>query len=117
MNIAPFGRHKLVDRLLILAIACQTLALRAATDPRPLVDEGQRSFEIGNFSQAAASWQNAVDLFRQKGDTNSEISTLVSLASACQSLGQQRHAIDLLERGLDSAKSGHDQALVTLVKS
>jgi hypothetical protein len=51
--------------LLILAIACQTLALRAATDGRALVDEGQRSFEIGNFRQAAASWQNAVDLYRQ----------------------------------------------------
>ncbi len=117
MKVARLGGQKLLGRLLTLVIACQALALCAATDPRTLVDEGQHSFEIGNFSQAAASWEKAVELYRRQGDTKSEISTLVILASACQSLGQHRHAVDLLESALDRANSGHEQALVPLVKS
>src|SRR5260221_6821540 len=40
-----------------------------------------RAFQNGNFSQAAADWQKAVDSFRKQGNTNSEVLTSVSLAS------------------------------------
>jgi len=89
----------------------------AATDPLTLVDQGQRAFRNGAFSEAAVHWQKAVELFRGQGDTNAEISTSLSLASACQALGQQRRAVQILENVLTRAEMTHDRSRVALVKS
>jgi len=88
----------------------------AATDSKALVEQGQHAFQKGAFSQAAADWQKAVESFRSQRNTNAEILTSISLASAYQSLGQQRRAVQVLERALAQAEAARDPQ-VTLVKS
>ncbi len=99
----------------LLAVLCVTDEVIA--DSRSLVDQGQRAFENGAFSQAAADWQKAVESFRHEGNTSSEIFTSVSLASAYQSLGQQRRAVQILEDALARSEKSGDRSRVTLVKS
>jgi len=106
-----------LKQLVVLVIACLTFAAWAAADPKTLVEQGQRAQEKGDFSQAASSWQKAVELFRTEGNTKGEIQTSVSLASAYQSLGQQRSAVQILESALARAEKAGDDQLTTLVKS
>src|SRR6266542_5987542 len=101
--------------LLLLTLLC--VANGTTADPRVLVDQGQRAFQNGAFSQAAADWQKAVESFRSQGNTNAEILTSVSLASAYQSIGQQRRAVQILEGALALAEKTGDRSRVTLVKS
>ncbi len=86
-------------------------------DSGVLVDQGQRAFQNGAFSQAAANWQKALESFRSQGNTNAEILASVSLASAYQSIGQQRRAVEILEDALARAETTGDRSRVTLVKS
>ncbi|HEX5218352.1 MAG TPA: CHAT domain-containing protein [Verrucomicrobiae bacterium] len=102
---------------LLLAIALLSVTSWAATDPQTLVDQGQRAFQKGDFRQAAADWQSAADVYRKQGNAKAEIQTSVSLASACQSLGQHRRTVQLLESALTQAETVGDKQLITLVKS
>ena len=99
---------------LLMALLCITL--RTIANPG-LVDQGQRAFQDGAFSQAANHWQKAVDSFRREGNTNAEIQTSLSLASAYQSIGQQRRAVQILEEALVRAQNTGDRSRITLVKS
>ncbi len=101
--------------LFLLALLCVANGIMA--DSRVLVDQGQRAFQKGAFSQAAADWQKAVESFRSQGNTNAEILTSVALASAYQSIGQQRRAVQILEDALARAETTGDRSRVTLVKS
>src|SRR6266496_5020055 len=97
--------------LLLLGLLCVANGIIA--DSRVLVDQGQRAFQNGAFSQAAADWQKAVESFRSQGNTNAEILTSVSLASAYQSIGQQRRAVQILEDTLARAETMGDPSRVT----
>src|SRR5215510_7565850 len=101
--------------LLLPTLLC--VAHGTTADSRVLVDQGQRAFQNGAFSQAAADWQKAVESFRSQGNTKAEILTSVSLASAYQSIGQQRRAVQILEEALALAEKTSDRSRVTLVKS
>ncbi len=85
-------------------------------DALALVDQGQRAFQQGSFSQAADNWQKAVESFRSQRNTNAEILTSVSLASAYQALGQQRRAVQILEGALERAERIGDRSQVMRVK-
>ncbi len=105
------------DRGVFLLLAMLGLTIGAVANPTQLFDQGQRAFQQGAFSQAAADWQKALELFRRQGNTNAEIQTSLSLASAYQSIGQQRRAVQILEATLARAESAGDRRDVTLVKS
>ena len=102
-------------RCLLPALLCVANGIIA--DSRDLVDQGQRAFQNGAFSQAAGHWQKAVESFRSQGNTNAEIQTSVALASAYQSIGQQRRAVQILEDALVRAEGTGDRSRETLVKS
>ena len=102
---------------MLLLLALLRVANGIIADSRVLVDQGQRAFQNGAFSQAAADWQKAVESFRGEGNTNAEILASVSLASAYQSIGQQRRAVQILEDALARAEKTGDRSRVTLVKS
>ena len=89
----------------------------AGPDPQGLADKAQRAFQSGAFGQAAADWQAALAIFRSQGNTNAEILTSISLASAYQSLGQQRRAVEVLESTLTDAEATRDPSRMALVKS
>jgi len=104
--------------LLLLALPGVTAAAGGTpADARALVTQGQTAFQNGAFSQAAADWQKAVESFRKQGNTREEITTSISLASACQAIGQQRRAVQILEDTLARTEKIGDRSLVTLVKS
>jgi CHAT domain-containing protein/uncharacterized protein HemY len=104
-----------LSRCLLPALFCVANGIIA--DSRGLVDQGQRAFQNGAFSQAAADWQKAVESFRSQGNTNAEILASVALASAYQSIGQQRRAVQILEDALVRAEMTGDHSRETLVKS
>ena len=110
----PERRASLQYRLLFLALLVVTNQVLA--DARNLVDQGQQAFQNGAFSQAAADWQKAVESFRSQGNTNAEILTSISLASAYQSIGQQKRAVQILEGALARAEKAGDRLRVALVK-
>jgi CHAT domain-containing protein len=104
------------DRWVFLLLALLGLTVGAGANPTELFDQGQRAFQNGAFSQAAADWQKALESFRRQGNTNAEIQTSLSLASAYQSIGQQRRAVQILEETLVRAE-GSGRSQVALVKS
>src|SRR5438034_4031912 len=73
-------------RCLLLLLALRCVANGITADARLLLDQGQRAFQKGAFSQAAADWQKALESFHSQGNTHAEILTSVSLASAYQSI-------------------------------
>ena len=82
MNRATSKTKFSLLRCLLLLLALFWLANGIIADSTVLVDQGQRAFQSGAFGQAAADWQKAVESFRSQGNTNAEILTSVSLASA-----------------------------------
>ncbi len=107
----PFGQCS----LLLLALLC--MANPVIGDSRNLADQGQRAFQNGAFNEAAADWEQAVKTFRSERNTNAEILASISLASAYQSIGQQRRAVQTLEDALGRIEKAGDRSRVTLVKS
>src|SRR6266496_2794758 len=116
-NPAASKSRFLLSRCLLLLLGLLGATNGLTADSRALVEQGQRAFQNGAFSQAAADWQKAVESFRSQGNTNAEILTSVSLASAYQSIGQQRRAVQILEDALARAEQTGDRSRVTLVKS
>jgi CHAT domain-containing protein len=112
-----FSERMVSGRCLLVFLALLILANGVLADARALVDQGQRAFQKGAFSQAAADWQKAVESFRGQGNTNAEILTSLSLASAYQAIGQQRRAVQILEEALALAGKTGDRPRVILVKS
>jgi tetratricopeptide (TPR) repeat protein len=112
---ACFRPRAASTRCLFLPLALLATTIGAGANAPDLVDQGQRAYQTGAFSQAAAYWQTALESFRSQGDTNAEIQTSLSLASACQSIGQQRRAVQILEDALVRAEKAGNR--VNLVKS
>jgi CHAT domain-containing protein len=115
--IASFPPRATSDRCRLLLLAWLGMTIGAVAAPQDLVDQGQRAFQKGAFGQAATDWQKAVESFRSQGNTNAEIQTSLSLASAYQSIGQQRRAVQILQETLARAESTGNRSRVALVKS
>jgi CHAT domain-containing protein len=115
--IALFLPRTASTRCLLFLLALLSMTIGAVANPQDLVEQGQRAFHNGAFSDAATHWQKALELFRSQKNTNAEIQTSLQLASAYQSLGQQRRAVQILEGTLVRAESAGERSRVTLVKS
>lgn len=104
--------------LIGLAITCRGWgasrpAAPAGGDAAALIEQAQRAVQAGAYGPAAQDLEKAAALFRHQGNTNAEISATLSLAEACQAIGQQRRAVQLLEGALARAKLTGDASLVT----
>ena len=115
--IASFRPRATSDRCLLLLLAWLGMTVAVVANPQDLVDPRQRAFQKGDFGQAATHWQKAVESFRSQGNTNADIQTSLSLASAYQSIGQQRRAVQILQDTLARAERAGDRSRLTLVKS
>src|SRR5215470_9136819 len=71
----------------VLLIAFQSF-VQAAVSNGQLLEQGQRAFDNGKFSQAAEQWQKALNGFRRKPDEEAVIQTSIYLADAYEALGQ-----------------------------
>jgi tetratricopeptide (TPR) repeat protein len=115
--IASFPSRATPSLCVFLLLAMLGMAPGTMANPDDLVVQGQRAFQSGAFSQAAAHWQNALASYRRQGNTNAEIQTSLLVASACQSIGQQRHAVEILQTALARAEKHGDGPQVNVVKS
>ncbi len=102
---------------LLILLAFIGVVRGTPADMPALVEQAQREFQRGAFSQAAEDWQTAIRSFHQQGNTRAEVLTQVSLAAAYQAIGDQRLAVRVLEDALASAEKGGDRAVALTVKS
>ena len=65
-----------------------------------LLQQGIGQYRVSQFREALASWQQALELYRQIGDRASEGRTLGNLGTAYRNLGEYGRAIDLAEQDL-----------------
>lgn len=100
--------QRLVAALLVLLSLLQALQ----ADPTSLAEQGADAFRKGDFGQAIPHWEQAVEEFRRQGDRHAAVMTTLSLASAYQAIGHQRHAVEILEAALTQAE---ETALPSLV--
>ncbi len=116
---AVLSKSKSLPQLcpLFLLLICVARLAAAHSGAGALVDRAQRAVQNGAFNEAAGYWEKAVEAFRNEGSTNAEIMASISLASACQSIGQQRRAVKTLEEALARGEKGGDHSRVTLVKA
>src|SRR3974390_3159063 len=115
--ISRLSQKKAARFGLALVITLVGMTLEAAqTNSQQLVEQGQRAFQTGAYGQAAIDWEKAVEDFRSQGNTNAEIRTSISLASAYQAMGQLRRAVQILEDSLSQAAQTRDRSLITLAE-
>ncbi len=81
------------------------------------LEEGLRAYRRGAFDEAAAKWEKAVDDYRRHGNVVAQIKCMTDLAGAFQALGQQRHAVQILEEAVRLAEESGDRQSRTLAKS
>jgi CHAT domain-containing protein len=81
------------------------------------LDEGLRAYQRGAFEEAAAKWQKGVKEYGRRGNVPAEIKAMTDLAAAYQALGQQRHAVEVLEVAMELAEQSGDRKTRTLAKS
>jgi CHAT domain-containing protein len=106
-----------VTRCVALALVLLGSTHMSFAQPQTLIEQGQRAFQKGAFSQAATDWKQAQEGFRSKGDIDGEIQASLLLAGAFQAIGQQRRAVQILEETLTRAERAGNAAQVALVKS
>ncbi|MFA9562348.1 MAG: CHAT domain-containing protein, partial [Nitrospirota bacterium] len=81
----------------------------AETAPKDLMAEGHRSYEQGNFEQAAESWSQASATFQQAGDRPNHIQALIYASRALTEIGKNQRAQLLLQTAVQKAQT-HNQA-------
>ena len=100
-----------------LALLSLLFLIQTALSANATLDEGLRAYQRGAFDQAAAKWQQAVKEYGRQGNVPAEIKAMTDLATAYQALGQQRHAVEVLEVAVELAEGSGDQKTRTLAKS
>jgi CHAT domain-containing protein len=98
-------------------MACHALVHGAAVNNDQILEQGQRAFNNGQFSQAAEQWQKALNNYRRQHDEGEVIRTSTLLADAYEALGQYRRAVEVLDGALASANSSKAPKQVLLAKS
>jgi tetratricopeptide (TPR) repeat protein len=74
------------------------IALKAEADR--LLDQGYQQYAISQFREALQSWEQALTIYRQIGNSQGEANSLGNLGLAYRSLGQYDKAIEFLEQSL-----------------
>ncbi|UJB73013.1 tetratricopeptide repeat protein (plasmid) [Acaryochloris sp. 'Moss Beach'] len=65
-----------------------------------LLSQGIEHFNKGQFREAKAAWEEALNLYRQIGDQKGVANSLINLGSAYRSLGEYAQAIDYYQQSL-----------------
>jgi CHAT domain-containing protein/Tfp pilus assembly protein PilF len=85
-----------------------------ASSAEQFMERGMRSFQRGDFEQAAVSWTEAARRFEAEQNSNRRSQALIQLAQAYRSLGQYRDALKNLESALALAEASGDRAQTAL---
>lgn len=98
------GKRALAVALLSIPLLTQT-GLSANTT----LDEGPRAYQRGAFDEAAAKWRKTVEEYRRQGNAPAQFKAMIDLAAAYQALGQQRHALQILDGAVELAEKSDDR--------
>lgn len=99
-------------------LACFSLTLGAAAQTgKDSDEEARRAFDRGAFAEAAAGWEHAAAAHQASGDPAAALHSTLSLAKACQFLGQHPRAVALLESALSRTFETPLSALAPLVQA
>lgn len=79
--------------------------------------DGSRAFEAGAFEDAITHWQKALHLFSSAKDRSGQIDATIQLATAYQSLGQTKLAIDQLIDAIALAETTKDRSRLARAKA
>jgi CHAT domain-containing protein/Tfp pilus assembly protein PilF len=64
--------------------------------PEAEIEQGEKTFQHGDFENAILHWSTAAQLVAEGSDTTKQITILTKLADAYQALGQNTTSIDIL---------------------
>lgn len=102
---------------LAVVLFCSAILAFSAFSANSNFNEGLRAYERGAFDEAAAKWEKAVTEYQRQKNVPAAIKAMTELAAAYQALGQQRHALEILDEAVDLAdKSGKRKSRI-LAKS
>jgi CHAT domain-containing protein len=76
------------------------MAKEATTELADPIEAGRRHYKAGNFSNAATTWQNAAQLFKQQGDKANQALSLSYLSLAHQELAQWTEAQEAIDQSV-----------------
>jgi CHAT domain-containing protein/Tfp pilus assembly protein PilF len=87
--------------------------LQAAPERDSEAAQARSAFQRGAFDEAAAHWERAVEADRHAARKSGQASDMIELASCYQALGQQSHAVEILDDAVEIAeKSGEREDLI-----
>lgn len=101
----------------LILLASLSSARADGSSESALVRQGEQAFRAGAFSEAAEAWQRAVEVFQAQGQRPEQVEVSMSLAEAYQALGQQRHAVRILQEALEVAEDTNDSSTLALAKA
>jgi CHAT domain-containing protein/Tfp pilus assembly protein PilF len=102
---------------LAVALFCSAILSDSAFSANTNFDEGLRAYQRGAFEEAAAKWEKAVTEYQRQKNVPAEIKAMMELAAAYQALGQQRHALEILDEAVDLADKSGERKFRILAKS
>jgi len=117
--VVPTTRNRSVGKRILAAVLFAVLMFIQASPAaaNTTLDDGLQAYRRGAFGEAADKWQKAVEEYRRQGKVLAQIRGMTDLAVAYQALGQQRHAVEILEGAARLAEESGDRPSLTLAKS
>ncbi|WP_330486091.1 CHAT domain-containing protein [Tumidithrix elongata] len=91
------------------SVSVDSVLTQSTTNPSTLVQTGKQHFQVGQYANAIAVWQQASDIYAKQGDRLNQAVVLDNLALAYQQLGQWKEADRAIGKGLEILKSEPQQ--------
>ena len=112
MDSTLFHVTRVLSACLFLCLGVLLVGPAHATDPtsaRDAFEQGTRFFQQGAFEDAALSWMGAARGFETEGAVHEQVTALVHLAQALQSVGRYTQAVTTLDVALGLAEELGDR--------
>ena len=116
---APRAGNLSLSLLILFTFSCSLFAqitlAATATTPEQYEQQGWSAFQRGAFADAVSSWQSAVRLYEQQGETKRQAEARLYLSQAYQAVGHPQEALNELHSALALANVLADPLLLTSI--
>ncbi|MTJ06209.1 CHAT domain-containing protein [Anabaena sp. UHCC 0204] len=92
-------------------VAAVTVESNLNRSPTALVQEGKERYQLGQFTEAIALWQQAAEVFAKNSDFPNQAAVLSNLALAHQQLGQWQQGNESISQSLNLLKGKNGEML------
>ncbi len=93
-----------------VAVSHTPIAQSLSSHSFQLVQQGKERYQLGDFTQAVALWQQAATAFAERGDNLNQAMVLSNLALAYQQLGNWIEANHAIAKALELLQPEHGTA-------